>query len=525
VKPFDDSGVFRSAAERGRLRSLAIRGAGFTVFGQSLGFVIQMGGTVILARLLTPGDFGLVLMVTTFTLLLANFSLNGFTEAVLQREQIDHGLASNLFWTTVAVGVVLALACAGAGGLLARFYDDGRVAAVARTLAITVFLTNLSVLHLALLKRGMHFRQVSINDIVARAVAVLAAVVLALMGWGYWALVAGAIALPLVTCAGAWTMCRWVPALPRRDSATIPMIRFAMNTYGRFIASYLTWNLDNLLLAWRFGPTPLGLYKKAYDLFILPVNQLSAPLTVVAVSTLSRLTADVDQYRRYYLRALSTLAFIGMGLGACLTLVGRDLILLLLGERWSESGRIFTFFGPGIGIMLLYYTHNWLHLSLGRADRSFRWGIVEIAVTALFFVLGLRWGPIGVAVGWVASLWVLALPGLWYAGRPAQLGVAPIVGVVWKHVVASALAGTAAALVLPGIAMQGLEPIAVAVRILATVAVFSAFYLSLVIVFYSGVGPIGEFAGLLREMISPSREPYVPDAAGVLPSPEGHTVA
>ena len=76
----------------------------------------------------------------------------------------------------------------------------------------------------------------------------------------------------------------------------------------------------------------------------MPVNQLSSPLTAVAVSSLSRLAGDPVQYRRYYLRALSILAFVGMGLATVLTLIGRDVILLLLGPRWTESGRIFTFF-------------------------------------------------------------------------------------------------------------------------------------------------------------------------------------
>src|SRR5207245_2234195 len=298
--------------------------------------------------LLTPGDFGLVTMVTTFSLLLLNCGLNGFTEAILQREEIDHSLASNLFWINVGLGLLLTIGFASAGPLLARFYGEPRVAAVAVAMSVTIFFTCLSVQHLALLKRAMRFSVVSVNDIVARAVSVAVSVLLASAGWGYWALVAGAVALPLATSVGALTLCRWVPGLPRRGVGTVPMVRFAMNTYGRFVMDYFARNLDNLLVGWRFGPQPLGFYKKAYDLFVLPANQLSAPLTTVAVSTLSRLTGDPIQYRRYYLSALSLLAFVGMGLGADLTLVGKDLVLLLLGPQWEESGRIFTFFGPGI---------------------------------------------------------------------------------------------------------------------------------------------------------------------------------
>ena len=396
MKPFDESGIFRPALGGDGLRRVAVRSAGVTVLSQGLAFAVQMGATVVLARLLMPRDFGLVAMVSTLSLLLMNCGLNGFTEAVIQRNQINHGLVSNLFWINAGLGVLLALGFAAGGPLLARFYGDPRVAHVAAAMSIAIFITTVSVQHLALLKRAMQFALVSANDIVARTVSVIVSILLAWAGWGYWALVAGAVALPLATSIGAWILCRWVPGLPSRRNGTVPMVRFAMSTYGRFTASYFTNNLDNLLVGWRFGAAPLGFYKKAYDLFVLPTNQLSAPLTSVAVSTLSRLDPNSTQYRHYFLRALSALAFVGFGLGAGLTLVGGDLIRLLLGPGWEEAGRIFRFFGPGIGIMLLYFTHGWIHLSIGRADRWLRWGMVELSVTASLFLVGLTRGPIGI---------------------------------------------------------------------------------------------------------------------------------
>jgi PST family polysaccharide transporter len=503
MMPFDGHGEFQPVAQGAGLRRLAVRGAGFTVFGQSLGFAIQMIATVILARLITPADFGLVIMVTMFSLLLVNFGLNGFTEVVLQREKMDNRVASTLFWITAGSGLVLTLAFAGAAPLVARFYGDTRLIGVTRALSATILLTSLSVVHLALLRRAMRFAEVSTNDIAARAVAVIASVLLALLGWGYWALVAAAIALPLITCAGAWWLCRWVPGLPGRHPGTLPMVQFALNVYGRFTANYLTWNLGSFLLGWRFGAAPLGFYKKAYDLFILPLNQLSSPLTNVAVSALSRLVDDPVQYRRYFLSALSTLAFVGMGLGGALTLAGRDVILFLLGPEWEEAGRIFTFFGPGIGIMLLYYTHGWIHLSVGRADRGLRWGLVEVAVTGACFVIGLQWGPVGIAVGWVASLWILTIPALWYAGRPCSLGIAPVIGAVWKYIVASGLAGVAAAALIRAIPVPVLASatFGALMRVVLISLVFGALYLLAVVVVHRGLEPIRQVLRLAADML------------------------
>ena len=503
MRPFDASGRFRHRADGDGLRRLAVRGAGVSVISQGLGFAVQMIATVVLARLLTPADFGLLTMVTTFSLFFASFGLNGFTEATLQREEMDHALASNLFWMNAGQGLVLTIGFAALGRLLARFYGEPRVAAVAIGIAVTIFFTSLSVQHLALLTRAMRFSDLSVNNIVARAVSTIVSILLAWLGWGYWALVAGAIALPLATCIGAWALCLWVPGLPRRGVGTGPMVTFAINTYGRFTASYFARNLGNLLLGWRFGAQPLGLYKKAYDLFVLPATQISDPLTAIAMSTLSRLSHDPAQHRRYVLSALSTLAFVGMALGAVLTLMGTDLIRLLLGPGWEESGRIFTFFGPGIGMMLLYHTHSWIHVSLGRADCWFRWGVVEFAVTGVLFVLGLPMGPVGIAVAWVMSFWVLTIPALWYAGRPVQLGVAPIIGAVWKYVLASALAGCASAAIIreisPFVVASG--PLGAAARIVMTSVLFGALYLGAVILLHRGCAPLYHTLGLVREML------------------------
>ena len=487
----------------GELRRRAVRGAGVTVFSQGVVFAVQVVATVILARLLTPADFGVVTMVTTFSLLLVSFGLNGYTEAVIQREALDHRLASNLFWINVGVGLLFALVFSAAGSTMAKFYHDPRVAHVAIGISLTIFLTNFSVIHLALLKRALCYSATSANDVIAGILSVLLMIALAWIGFGYWALVAGTVARPFFQSIGGFYLCRWRPSLPGRANGTGEVIRFALHVYGRFTVNYCDRNLDNLLVGWQFGPASLGLYKKAYDLFVLPANQLLLPVQEVALSTLSRLDRESQQYRRYFLNGLSVLTFIGMGMGAILTLEGTDLIRLMLGPRWDASARIFVYFGPGIGIMLLYNTIGLLHLSLGRADRWFRWVLVEFAVTGLLFLLGLRWGPAGVAAAWTVSFWVLFIPAFWYAGRPIRFGVAPILATVWKYVVASLIAALSAAAIIRELSSLALAPgiPGVLLRIVTISLLFTALYLTAVIILQGGPHQLYGFAKLALDML------------------------
>ncbi len=502
MKPFDANGAFLQPTDGGGLRRRAVRSAGVTLVAQIVSFIVQMVATIVLARLLTPGDFGIVAMVTTFSLLLTNVGQMGFPEAVLQREDMDHFLASNLFWINLGIGIILTISFALAGSLLARFYGDPQVAHVAVGTSLTIFLSSLTVMHLALLQRAMRFSAVSAITIVNRVVMVALSIVLAWKGWGYWALVAGLVAGSLAAAIGAWIACRWIPDLPRRKDGTGSLVKFATHVFGRFTIDYFSHNVDNILVGWRFGPGALGFYKKAYELFILPANQFLSAYPV-GVSTLSRLVRDRAQFRRYLLGGLTVLAFAGMAVGAELTLVGQDVVRLLLGPQWLEAGRIFMYFGPGIGVTLIYRTHGMVHLAIGTTGRFFRWGLIECAVTVLFFILALPWGPVGIAAAWTASAWFLLIPAFWYAGKPIEFGVTSVLAVIWKYVLASLLAGCACAAIIRGIPYlaAATAPVEILARIVANTLVFGVLYIGAVILMHGGSKPIYQFMGIFREMV------------------------
>jgi PST family polysaccharide transporter len=496
-RPFDEAGSFRPTVTEDRLREAAVRGAGATVLSGGLTLAIQFVGTIVLARLLTPKDFGVVAVVTTFSLILANFGLNGFTEAVLQREEMNHDLASNLFWITVGAGLLLTVGFGSAGSLLAWFYREPLAKPVSGGLSLTILFNSLSVLHLALLRRAMRFSAVSFLDVLAKMGSLAGSIVAAWLGWGYWALVAGAVLLPFAQMTGGWYLCRWLPGLPKRVRGTAAMVRFALNVYGCFGVNYCSRNLDNFLVGWRLGAPALGFYKRAYDLFALTAGQLSGALTNVAVSALSRFNPRSAEYRETLTGAVSIIAFVGMGLSGVFTLLGRDLIRLLFGPRWAPTGEIFTYFGPGVGIVTVYYISGWIHLSIGRPGRWFRWNLVEITVMCVAFLVALHWGPTGMALAWTTSFWLLTIPGFWYAGVPINLGMRPLLNAAWRYVAAALLAVAGSRWVF-----HVLQPFAEALvaRIAILSALFGALYIPILILLHGGYTPLRQLMKFLGAM-------------------------
>jgi PST family polysaccharide transporter len=516
MRPFDTNGTFRPGTESHELIRIAVRGGAATILASGLALTVQVISTVILARLLVPADFGVLSMATTFSLFFLSFGLNGFTEAVIQFEEINHYTASNLFWLNSVAGLVLAIAFVAGGALLARFYQNPLVANVSTGLSAGIFIAGASVIHLALLKRAMRFAATSINDVVGRAVNTAVAVLLALRGWGYWALVVGIVAQQVSVTMGAWWLCRWVPSLPRRTGKTGAMLRFAAKVYGQFTLRYATQNTDNLLVGWQFHAVGLGFYKRAYDLFALSAAQLMAPLFNVALATLSQLIPEPERFRRYLTNSLGIIAFIGMAVGADLTLVGKDVVRLVLGQQWEESGRIFELFGPGIGAMLLYGIVAWIHLSIGKPGRLLRWSLVELALTVSLFLWALRWGSAGIAAAWSISYWILLIPAFWYAGRPIGFGVSALIAAVWRFVAAALAAGLTTAAIMRGTPFWGTPTGANAAfgAIIVVSALFVTLYLGTVILLHRGLAPLHQLGTLLGEL-APTRGATKPTAKPV----------
>ena len=488
---------------RSTLRTQALKGASFTVGTSSLIFIIQTAGMIIMARLLSPNDFGLVTMVLAISLLLQNFGVNGFTEAIIQKEDINHKQISTLFWINVSLSFVIAVLFIAVSPIITWYYKEPRLTSIIIVISSTFVFTGLSTQHLAILKRNMQFKKLAINDISASLIGNIIPIFLAWRGWGYWALVAKWVIWPLSTTVGAWIFCGWWPGLPARNSGVRPLIKYAIHVYGNFAMSYLRRNLDKILIGRYFGTQQLGYYDRSYHLSSMLPTQIVGPLNNVALSTFSRLADDPAKYRHHYLQVISILAFIGMPLSAALSLSSADVILLLLGPQWHEAGRIFLAFGLSIGVMVIYITHGWLHLSLGTPDRWFRWSIMEFIVTVLCFVIGLPFGAFGIAVAFTVSFYILLCPALWYAGKPIKLKVSSVLSNLWRYYLAALLSGFLCWFILHSCEMSFtiFTKLHILIRITISVILCISFYLVIVITLFRSITPISQFISILREII------------------------
>jgi PST family polysaccharide transporter len=452
-----------------------------------------------LARLLAPEEFGLVAMVLSLGGFLVIFIDLGLTDATIQKEDINHTQISTLFWINVIIAAAVALAVIALSPAIAWFYSEPRLANIAMVWSAYLFCAALSTQHIALLKRRMLFFGISLIEVVAAFMSSLLAIVLAMNGWSYWALVFRHIAFATCMSAGAWILCPWFPGRPSFSSGIHSMLKFGRNATFSFIIGYFARNLDKILLGRYFGAGELGYYHRAYYLFVLPATQLTEALKNVATSTLSKLRSEPLKYHSYYLKAVSVLSFMGMPISFFFVIESEDVILLLFGQQWMKSAEIFRLLAPATGIWIIYSTKYWLHASLGKSERLLKWAAIDFVVITVGILLGVRFGSTGVALAYTCTLYMLSGFGLGYAGKPIGLKFSAVAWVTWRYF-SAALAGS----LICWYTLQVLKDFGIQFglleRVLFALVLYCSVYLLLVIVLDGGTKAIRELVLIIKEM-------------------------
>ena len=254
------------------LKRHTIVGGAIMISAQAAKFVLNLGSTVILARLLTPGDFGLVAMVTAVTGFVAIFRHAGLATPTVQQEHITHAQVSNLFWINLGVSALCAIIVAASSPIMAWFYHDSRITYITLALSTTFLIGGFRVQHLALLKRQMRFKAIALIEVGSMAVGVVVGVVMALLDYRYWSLVGYSLATEVASFLLTGMVSRWKPQLPTRGSGIGPMVTFgAHQTAGSFIFS-LAAGCDNVLIGRFYGPAAVGVYSRAAALVTRPIT-------------------------------------------------------------------------------------------------------------------------------------------------------------------------------------------------------------------------------------------------------------
>jgi O-antigen/teichoic acid export membrane protein len=205
----------------------------------------------------------------------------------------------------------------------------------------------------------------------------------------------------------SWLAVKWRPGAPSRSAQIASMIKFGGHVSASYLVLNLNRSLDNILVGWYWGATPLGLYSRAYNLLMLPVRQLSGPTGSVAIPSFSRLQDNPERFARYYLAVVSLLAWITAPIFGFLFVSARPVIVLVLGSKWAEAAPVFQILVISALGQLLLESTVWLFVSRGQSNRLLQILVLISPLVAGSYALGLPYGIGGVALA--GSLVLVAL--------------------------------------------------------------------------------------------------------------------
>ncbi len=398
-------------------REKTLQGVSWSVVAQVGKQAFQLIFTVLLARLLSPREFGLVGMVMVITGFARLFSDLGLGAALVQKQDIEEKHRSSVFWLNVGAGSVLTLGFIAVAPLVAELYNEPLLVPVAMVLGVKFLIGGFSVVHRTLFRKRIDFKSLAVVQITSIGLAGAIGVGLAYTGFGVWSLVAKILVSSIATVALLWILSPWVPRLMFSWEAIKELMGFSLNLLGEKSMNYWVRQVDDVLIGRVLGSNALGMYRYAYRIMLFPTRRISGVVSRVMFPSLSTIQEDTERVRRVFFRMTRTIALITFPMMLGLLAVSESFVLGVLGSQWSEMVPILRVFCI-VGVMQSVGTLKGnLFLSQGRPDLMFRVGLFAKPVLIAGIVIGLQWGVAGVAYGYATAVALVTYPEWHYAGK------------------------------------------------------------------------------------------------------------
>ena len=465
------------------------------MFSQGLAVAIQLVSTVVLGRLLSPEDYGIMAMVMAVTAFAGLFRDLGLSAAAIQRQELSRGQQSNLFWLNVAMGTLLTLGLVTGSSWVAAFYRKAEVRNVICLVAFNFVIGSLGTQSGVTLLRKLEFGKKAATEIAGSIVGLVVSIVLALRGHSYWSLAWGGVVSAVVTTTALFLFSGFFPSLPRPGTGLREMLKFGASITTFELINYFHRNLDNILVGRVCGTEALGLYSRAYSLLMLPINAMRNPILSVGFPAMSRLQYEPESFRNYYLQVVRLMALAAMPLTAFLFVSARPIVRLILGGKWEPICPIFSILAVVAFIQPMLTLWAMVVQSRGLGRRYVQMGILNTICSVAGFGVGLFWGPMGVAAGYAISTYLSVWPLLAWAYWGTAIRVGDFLGEIASPGVASLVAGACAAKALMGSSGMGWMPLG---NLVAAGLVFFPAYLVVLCLLPGGKKDLAVIWGFFR---------------------------
>jgi teichuronic acid exporter len=400
-----------SNSDRGKLDRSLLHGVAWTGGIKWGTQVLSWAATLVIARILTPADYGLLTMATVYLGFIQLVNEFGLGPAIIRQRDLTEDQIAGLGAVSVAMGLVWWIISVGVGFLLARFYEEPAVAWIVIALGSSFVTTGLKVLPRALMTRDLRFKRVAAVDAVEALTGTLTTLIFALIGLRYWSLVWGGI-----IGSGLSALCalRWAPhrrTWPSDFRSLAPSMAFGWHIVVSRFAWYIYSNADFAIVGRIFDKITLGGYGFAWTLASIPVSRISSLVAQVTPAIFSAVQHDKAELRRYVLKLTEGLALITFPFSIGVVLVAREFVLVALGDQWRVAIIPLQLLAFYAGFRSITTLHPQILQFAGKAREQMRYSLLALCVLPPLFLIGGKFfGIAGVAWAWILGYPLIMIP-------------------------------------------------------------------------------------------------------------------
>jgi O-antigen/teichoic acid export membrane protein len=407
------------------LRRRVLRGLVWVGASQAGGQLIRALVAIVIARLLTPSEYGLAALALVFASLVMVFSDLALGAALIQRKTLSAVDRDTAFWTTIIAGIVFTALGAGLSGPIAALYGEPDAQPLLFVLSLSFLVSALGATQQNLMLRDMDYRRVEVLPLIGGLVGGIAAVVSAAYGAGAWAIIVQQVVMVVVTTILVWHRSEWRPRLAWSWDSLRSMGSFSAYMLGQRVLFYMQANGDRFLIGRFLGTSALGVYAVAYNTMLVPASKLGGPLQRVFSPAFSRIQDQPERIAATWARVARLLAAISVPALGGLVVVAPDFVPLVLGSHWDAAVPVVQILA-WVGIVQAVQVINMdILLARGRSRTMFRFALVVTTAHLTAFAVGLHWGIIGVAAAYAISTTLVEPSQTVLAAR--ALGVSPMI--------------------------------------------------------------------------------------------------
>ena len=375
---------------------------------------ISFVSNVILARLLTPEEFGCMGMLAIFILLCNTFVDGGFGSALIQKKQPTHRDYSTIFWWNIGLSVILYGLLFLFAPVVARFYNMSLLCDVLRVQGLVLIFNALRLIQTNQLRKRLQFRLLAITNIVAAVVSVLVAIVMAFMGFGVWSLVAQQLVLAAVNALLVCAVGKWKPSFVFSFASFRELFNFGFFILLSNLVNTFCNNVQGLLIGRMYNPATMGFYSQARKLEEVVSNSLSQVVDQVAYPVLAEAQHDKTYMQVILKKLITSLAFVVFPLMLVMALAARPLIVLVYSAKWLPAVPYFQILCVAGMASCLQGINYYAVAAVGKSGSLFNWTLVKRGFGLLFLLGGLYcWGVEGLLCGMVMASTFIYLVNAW----------------------------------------------------------------------------------------------------------------